>query len=599
MADSSFIGGEVSGNTAANEGGGLWNQAGSNLFVSGVTLTGNEALGDGAANGGGGIFNNGGTLQVVNETEIVNNSASGEAGSGGGILSVDGQITVVNSDISDNVANRAGGGIEIIDGRLVVRNSELTGNIAGPEGSASPGNGGAFHVSGNEAAAFFQASTISGNIAAAEGGGLWNQAGSFLRVDGESVIADNVALGDDADNGGAGIFNNGGRVTVLNSTIQGNSAEGVLGSGGGLFSVAGEIFVSGSVISENVANRAGGGFEIVDGRLDVLGSIVDGNSAGTETPENAAPGNGGAFHVTGTESTAVFRDSLISNNSAALEGGGLWNQAGSTLIVAGSTIRDNTAEGDAADAGGGGIYNNGGNVTINDSFINLNAATGVSGSGGGLFSVGGQVLINDTSINDNVANRAGGGIEVIDGFTRLENTIVNRNEAGGDAANPGNGGGVHVSGAESQFAIIDSTFIGNIASNEGGALWNQTGSLMSIRGTTRINVNVSEGDGGGIYNRGRLLAQDTLFTANTAEADGGGIFTTEDGETFLTRVSVRNNSADALGGGLANFGNLAVVDSVFENNFANNGGAIAAIEGTTSEARNSFTGNNPNDVFRA
>ena len=598
VATASFVGGTVQGNFAAAEGGGLWNAGGSSLFVSDVDISDNIAAGDAADNGGGGVFNNGGTVSILGSF-VNNNAAIGAAGSGGGILSVDGQFSVFNSEVNENVANRAGGGIEIIDGRLIVRQSELNSNIAGPEGSASPGNGGGLHVTGNAASAFIQVTDVLDNFAALEGGGLWNQAGSFLRVDGGTLIAGNTASGDGADDGGGGIFNNGGRVTVLNSTIEDNLADGVLGSGGGVLSVDGSVFVSGSTVSGNDANRAGGGFEIIDGRLDVAGSTIDGNSAGSSNPANASPGNGGAFHVTGNASTATFRNSLISNNSAASEGGGLWNQAGSTLVVAESTIRDNIAEGDSADNGGGGVFNNGGIVRVADSFINGNSATGVSGSGGGLFSTSGQVFVNDTSINDNSANRAGGGIEVIDGFTRLENAIVNRNLAGGDAANPGNGGGVHVSGAESLFAIIDSTFIGNVATNEGGALWNQTGSLMTIRGATRINVNVSEGDGGGIYNRGRLLAQDALFTANTAELDGGGIFTTETGQSFLTRLTVRNNEAGSLGGGLANFGELAVVDSVFENNFANNGGAIAAIEGVTGQGRNTFSGNTPNNVFRA
>ena len=312
--------------------------------------------------------------------------------------------------------------------------------------------------------------------------------------------------------------------------------------------------------------------------------------------EDASPGNGGALHVTGNSTTTTFLNSLVSNNSAASEGGGLWNQAGSTLVVTGSTIRGNTAEGDDADNGGGGVFNNGGNVRIIDSVINSNSATGVSGSGGGLFSTAGQVLINDTSINDNVANRAGGGIEVIDGFTRLENTIVNRNVAGGDAANPGNGGAVHISGADSQFVAIDSSFFENQASNEGGGLWNQTGSLMMLRGATQVTNNASDGDGGGIYNRGRLLVRDSFFTNNSAESSGGGIFTTTAGDSFLTEVAIRNNVANSLGGGLANFGDLSVVDSIFERNQAEDGGAISTGEGITNQFGNTFAENQPNDV---
>ena len=562
VATSRFNGGVVSGNAAASEGGGLWNQSGSVLTISNVQITINTAQGDGSDEGGGGVYNNGGTVRVLNGTAISNNVALGESGSGGGILSTGGQFSVIDSTVTANIANRAGGGVEIIDGRFVALRSELNNNIAGPADSASPGNGGALHVTGNDTQVFIQASDVSNNTAASEGGGLWNQEGSFLRVDTGSTITNNVASGDDLDNGGGGIFNNGGRVSVLNSTLEDNNADGVLGSGGGLFSTAGNILISESVITENSANRAGGGFEIVDGRLDVVNSNLIGNFAGSQTLEDASPGNGGAVHVTGNAATTTFSDSLISSNSAASEGGGLWNQSGASMFISGSTIRDNIAAGDDADNGGGGVFNNGGNVRITDSFINSNSASGVSGSGGGLFSTDGQILINDSSINDNVANRAGGGIEIIDGYTRLENTIVNRNNAGGDAANPGNGGAVHISGAESQFVAISSSFFSNEASNEGGGLWNQTDSLMSLRGDTRVVGNVSGDNGGGIYNKGRLLAQDSFFTANNAESDGGGIFTTSDGDSFLTEVGIRNNIAISFGGGLANFGNLSVVDSI-------------------------------------
>ena len=596
VATSRFVGSSITGNSASNEGGGLWNQVGSNMLISDSTISNNSAFGNASDAGGGGIYNNGGDVRIVNDTSIDNNFAIGTSSSGGGIFSTAGNITIEDSLLQDNEAERAGGGIELIDGRLIFKRSVLESNDAGSRNlGGSPGNGGGLHVTGSNAAVFIQASEVNDNFAASEGGGLWNQEGSFLRVDSGSVIQGNDALGDDSSNGGGGIFNNGGRVSIINSTIEANLADGELGSGGGLFSTAGNIFVSESSITFNGANRAGGGIEIIDGRLDVSNSVLEFNLAGSAFPEDASPGNGGAVHVTGNAAITSFRNSLIVDNSAASEGGGLWNQSGSLMVITGSTIRGNTADGDDADNGGGGVFNNGGNVRIAGSFINGNSATGVSGSGGGLFSTAGQVLINDTSINDNVANRAGGGIEVIDGFTRLENTIVNRNVAGGDAANPGNGGAVHISGADSQFVAIDSSFIENQAANEGGGLWNQTGSLMSLRGSTRVTSNVSDGDGGGIYNRGRLLVRDSFFINNTAESDGGGIFTTADGESFLTENFISNNVAGALGGGLANFGNLAVVDSIFERNAAEDGGAIAAVEGTTSQVRNTFNENQPNN----
>ena len=295
---------------------------------------------------------------------------------------------------------------------------------------------------------------------------------------------------------------------------------------------------------------------------------------------------------------------MIFDNTAASEGGGLWNQIGSSMSITDTQINTNTAAGDDADNGGGGVFNNGGNLRIVDAAVNRNSATGISGSGGGIFSTDGRVLIRGTVLVGNAANRAGGAIEIIDGFTRLEFSAVTSNVAGGDAANPGNGGGVHISGADSRFLAINSSFTGNQAANDGGALWNQTGSSMVLRNDvtsfgSKLDLNASGGDGGGIYNKGRLVVQDTFFDRNTSDSDGGAIFTTEDGASFLTRLNVMDNIAAELGGGLANFGNLAVVDSVFENNEATDGGAIAAIQGVTSQGRNTFAGNTPNDISRS
>ena len=52
----------------------------------------------------------------------------------------------------------------------------------------------------------------------------------------------------------------------------------------------------------------------------------------------------------------------VSQNTAAAEGGGLWNGSG-TMSVDGTTISNNTASGNDADQGGGGLFNAGGTLT--------------------------------------------------------------------------------------------------------------------------------------------------------------------------------------------------------------------------------------------
>lgn len=611
-----IVASDVLNNFAAREGGGLWNQSGSTMVVSNSNVTGNEAAGSAADDGGGGIFNNGGDL-FVNQSILGDNHATGASGSGGGIFSTGGKVVVQRqSVISANSASRAGGGVEIVDGNFLMIDSTLggdvitDGNLAGTELFSAPGNGGGLHVTG-AATSFFSNSLIASNEAAREGGGLWNQAGSTLIVK-DSKVRNNIARGDAADDGGGGIFNNGGSTYVLNSMLELNLATGSAGSGGGIFSTAGLVAVTDSTISANVANRAGGGIEVVGGTVIVKDSVLggattaSGNIAGPNG--SASPGNGGALHVSGTNGTfTAIVDSEVQNNFAAREGGGLWNQSGSRMLVRdGSIISDNVAQGDAADDGGGGVFNNGGDLTVLDSFIAANFASGLSGSGGGIFSTDGNVFVRNSEISANYANRAGGGIEVVDGVVFLQDSLLGSLQADGGNiagagmdASPGNGGGLHVTGTNGTQTIVDNTIVRfNVAANEGGGLWNQTGSNLVVRNGSLVTGNqAGAGGGGGILNRGTMEVAESLVNRNSTTGDGGAIKAIAGSESDLTDSDVTRNSANENGGGIFNNGMFTIVDSSIDFNQAglDGGGVFTEFNGSTNISGTSLFGNTPND----
>ncbi len=546
-------GGTVSGNTAALEGGGLWNSTGTMIVRTGTVLDGNTASGDAADDGGGGIFNNGGRLALTDVT-LSNNVADGTNGSGGGIFSTGGLVTDSDGMYSRNIANRAGGGVEIVVGTFDSLRTTFDSNVAGPAGSANPGNGGALHVSGNTANVIISAGTVTNNIAAREGGGLWNQTGSRLTVRAGSVITGNTASGAAADDGGGGLFNNGGTLVVVDSTISMNTATGAAGSGGGIFSTAGLVRVDRTMVTGNTAVRAGGGIEIVIGTLTTLNTNLDGNSA---LGSMAVPGNGGGLHVTGI-ADVVITGGTVNNNIAALEGGGLWNSIGNMTVQGGSVINGNTASGAAADDGGGGIFNNGGTLRVLDSMITNNVADGTVGSGGGIFSTDGEVTIRNTTLSMNLANRAGGGIEIIDGDLQLRNSNLISNQAiGGAMGAPGNGGGLHVTGTVNT-TITGGTVFNNIAASEGGGLWNQTGSTLNVNGTDLFS-NTALGDdatngGGGIFNAGgTVIVANAMIRENFADGaagSGGGIFNDAGGTINVSNTMITDNIASRAGGGI-------------------------------------------------
>ena len=116
----------ISGNSAVNYGGGIFNGNDSTLILSNSTISGNSAK------EGGGIYNIG-SLTLINST-VSGNSAS--VGRGGGISNFD-SLTLTNSTISSNsavgvIGGDGGGGIASLSdaGMVNVRNTIIARNTA-------------------------------------------------------------------------------------------------------------------------------------------------------------------------------------------------------------------------------------------------------------------------------------------------------------------------------------------------------------------------------------------------------------------------------------------------------------------------------------
>ncbi len=543
-----IVSSRIRGNSALSEGGGLWNGTGT-MLVDSSRVIGNVASGTGSDNGGGGIFNAAGTLTVSGGSLLESNRADGISGSGGGILSDEGRVTVKSSFVRLNTARRAGGGVELngtSESSVSLDSATIEGNIAGD----NPGNGGGLHVTGSGSAVIF-GGMIRANIARSEGGGLWNGSGqmTIYRV----IISENVARGSEPGSGGGGIFNNGGRVDLsVDVVIRENRADS--GDGGGILNGPGGFLVGQDMrIARNFAHRAGGGIEDASGvgpALLLSRVAIDSNTTGP------APGNGGALHVSGVGNVRLV-ESSVKHNTAASEGGGLWN-GGGPMEVTLSEIVGNRASGNAPDQGGGGIYNFRGQLQVRDSRISDNIADGTSGSGGGILNDSGAILtITNSSIARNSAVRAGGGIEENSRIARvsiLEGVALDSNSA---RSNPGNGGALHVSG-NGGIAISGSRISANFASSEGGGLWNGTGEMsldsVVIEGNEAAGDEADQG-GGGLFNqRGTVrLLKDVVIADNHAtgaSGSGGGILNDSAGTLVIERSTISENSAVRAGGGI-------------------------------------------------
>jgi hypothetical protein len=545
--------------------------ADSDVVLFQVAVRNNTATSDRANRGGGGIFNEGSL--TLNRCVVTGNVASGESGSGGGIFNAsEASLTLIDTDIIDNRANRAGGGIEDAsnnDQTTVIRGGSIRDNVV----NTNPGNGGGIHLGGKSSLGIFDCEVIN-NRAGAEGGGIW--VGSGRLETGNTTIVNNVAAGDGSTQGGGGIYNTAGSLSLQPGTvIRNNQATGTSGSGGGVFNgTNGELFANEVIISDNTANRAGGGIEDNSGdggSLFVLNSVMNDNSAG------ANPGNGGAIHITGSgDSDIQFTD--FAGNFAAAEGGAIWNGTGE-MNINGGTIATNTAAGNPADQGGGGVFNNGGTLRVNPGTrIVENRATGTSGSGGGILNgTGGTLEVNGATVSNNTANRAGGAIEDNSGeggSLFVLNSVMNDNSTG---ANPGNGGAIHITGSGNSD-IQDSDFAGNFAAAEGGALWNGSGMMTVIGGS--IATNTAAGDlptqgGGGIFNNGGTLSviDGTVVSGNDASGNsgrGGGLFSTG-GSVNVSDANFRDNFANSAGGGVeVAAGSYSSIDVDYSENVTGN-----------------------------
>lgn len=161
---------------------------------------------------GGGILNNSNAATVTLENATVTGNT---AGTGGGIHSQNGNVNLINSTISGNVATGSGGGIYASGGTIT--NSTITNNTAGAEGF---GNGGGIYSAASIA---IQNSIIAGN------------------VDDNAVPSDHPDVsGTFVDNGNNLIGISDGSANFTTSTLVGTSANPVdpvlapLGDSGGL-----------------------------------------------------------------------------------------------------------------------------------------------------------------------------------------------------------------------------------------------------------------------------------------------------------------------------------------------------------------------------
>lgn len=388
-----IVGSNVSRNVALRDGGGLWNQADATLVINNMSFINNNVA-NGDTNGGGAVFNNGGIVVVENST-LTLNDALGSSSLGGAIQSSGGVVAITGSSINLNESRRAGGGISITGGALTIDGGSVTGNRAGVI-TPAPGNGGGLYVI-NGSFARLTGITLSSNIAENVGGGIASFASTVV-VQGSSVVTGNEAKSaTTTTRGGGGIFAEGGLVRVLESSLTNNNASGTSASGGGIDMETGTLLVRNSNVVSNQAVSKGGGIHVREATASVIGSTVGGASPG----DGNTAERGAGLHFD-RDTIAWVSASTVSNNTATLAGGGIFNHPTSNLRVSdAAVVSSNNAD------SGGGIYN-AGLLSVVDSRLLMNEAR----VGGGLSNQPNAIAVIDTAdIDGNDATFLGGGVQ--------------------------------------------------------------------------------------------------------------------------------------------------------------------------------------------
>ena len=212
-------------NSAGEDGGGIATEFGDIRVVSGSTIEKNSAGGD-----GGGVYSIDNVF--VNSSLFVENK-SGEWG--GGLYAT--SMTILQSSFIQNQAVERAGGIRT-NGATVILNSNIINNESGGLGGGIEiGDGRSANNFARTNSALIANTTISGNKATRDGGGIWLSGGLLDQGEIQLAPANLLAI----------------NVTITNNVADSNNDGN--GNGGGIFNTTYSRFVNIEEIPGNILFR--------------------------------------------------------------------------------------------------------------------------------------------------------------------------------------------------------------------------------------------------------------------------------------------------------------------------------------------------------
>ncbi len=523
--------------------------------------------------------------------------AGGLAANTGGAVDNLGILTLLNDVLTGNTAVGAGSaggeGGAVYNGpaaTLVLYGDTFSNNTAvGGTSPASVGAGGAIY-SAPGSALLGNDDTFAGNTAQGGAGGTFYAQGygGALVSDGRSQLVNVTMAGNSALSGasstaivqvrnslppsdGADIWVDGGVLTLVNS-IAADPVAGV-----DIVVHSGQINGSNNLVMASVGVPAGLVVATADPQLRPLGNyggptptleLIDGSPAiGTALASALPPTDQRGLPTQGDLGAFQLRHGFVVTNTNDSGPGSLRqvliDDIDQTPITFASSLAGQTIT----------LFST--ILLSNDIQIDGSGAPGltITGSGTRIFVIGSgvNVTIDDLTLANGLAN-LGGAIDNNGNLNLLNDTFSN-NIAQGDIS------------------------AGILGVGAGGAIYNASGSTLTVTGSTFINnravgapgqatptpyqkLGGGQGQGGAIDNEAnaRVILINDTFTGN--QADGGSAYLSADGE-------YSGGGGSALGGGLMNDGTAELTNDTFSANSASAGSGKPMGSSLGSELYNS------------
>jgi len=371
-----------------------------------------------------------GDTTITKDLVITGPATLNGAGTGGSVVTIAHSVTATitdlnitrgsgNYDVGGYAPITFGGGIDN-EGHLSLTNVSVTGNSAG-------NGGGIFNdVGANLSLGGRSGTSIAANTAnGVGGGGIYNYKGTVTATN--AGVNHNTAAGTGVI-GGGGIFNNDGKLVLGSRTTRGASVNwNTAPDGAGIdnYGTGSRLTITNGQVNRNTSTYIGGGIKNWPGNSATL---ID-----TSVNLNSARIGGGIY----TAGPLTLRNAAVNDNTAAVWGAGIFNDASGTL-----SVLDTTIHGNHAGNVGGGIASNGPATLTNVAVTGNVSKTG----GGGIYSYHTRLTLMSASVSRNTAPR-GGGIYAwgVGKVTLHGSSAVTRNTA---TVHNGGGGIFHFGGTK-------------------------------------------------------------------------------------------------------------------------------------------------------